>query len=342
MDPEIQELAHWTKATLAAGTLKVFRTFTAVVNFFAWLLCLPLELILHRRIGKRYMCTPFVALALLLAGTITAFTAINPAMLRIIGTKVRAAIPTTAFATGTLPLSKSPVPIIMVSPPGWAMRCVVPAATIAFALHYRANRKRFGTPDQGHSFDSGIPWLIFPFGFQKAAAAWLKQWVLLPASTTPVSSTRELMAYPSSATRGFAAHFRHHLNLIATNRVPHGPFTWWVTSVLEPAVLFGLGVLMCLPTGYDPFGAYLIIVGLAMAFKAAMREAEMRERIYDEVDGRLEIEVMRNIRADKPLSELSVAFTVPLSRAVMTNRDNRTIVIPDLSGAGGNRTTDAA
>ncbi len=335
MQQDSLDVVQLAKPTMAASTLKAFGKLTALINFIAWLICLPMELILHRRIGKRYMCTPFVGLALLLTGMLTVFASVKPDALRMVDTNIRASIPTTALATGTLPPPTAPVAVLMISPFGWLMRCVVPAATIAFALHYRANRKRFGTPDQGHSLDWGIPWIIYPFGLQKAAAACLARWRVQGTSQArPGGSPHELLAYPASAIHSFAENLRHHLSLLATNRVPHGPFTWWFTSTIEPVILMFAGVVLCIATGFDPFGAYLILVGVAMAFKAAMREAEMRERIYDDVDGRFDVEVMRNIRAGKALPELSAAFTVPLSRAVMTNRDNRSINIPLVSGPG--------
>lgn len=60
---------------------------------------------------------------------------------------------------------------------------------------------------------------------------------------------------------------------------------WLVTDVLEPAAVAGLGILLAVLN--DPFGGYLIAVGLSMAAQETLARNHARRQQLDLIDQRL-------------------------------------------------------
>ncbi|MCC6970568.1 MAG: hypothetical protein IT434_10135 [Phycisphaerales bacterium] len=288
----VQDAASLLAPTPGASVWKTFQKITAIVMMVAWLIALPVELVLHRRVNKRWMNTAFCVLAVVLLAALASF------------------------------LSKPDLATVRALPPAERLIAIKAAlktmqpfehlfvcSALAFGVHYWSNRRRFRTAQQGHSFDSGIPWLVFP-----PLARW---WLPLDAASRLLDGIARSQRLPMRLLRGWAESLRCHLLQIGAGEFPYGPVTWLVVSLLEPVLLLLAGVLF-FRHGSAPFGIYLMIVAVAMFLKASIIEASWRERVYDEMDGRLEGEAMKQLRAGRPSTQLSRAFTVPIASAVLT------------------------
>lgn len=302
--------------TLAASVFNTFRKATAIVLFLAWQLALPVELILHRRIGKRYMNTFFFVVAMI-GLTILAELWIGGIRPSSVPSRDDRIVLSPRAAGKVSPPSPAAVRISSLAPFAW----LTSAAGIAFLCHYLANRGRFGTERQGHSLDVGIPWLIYPplaasIVRRLVRSGWMQAW-LTATESAPDANTRRLLAYPVSQSRALSAMLRHHLSVLIAGEPPHGPLTWLVVTIVEPLALAGVGVIVTRECeGYREFGWYLGAVAAAMIVKGCIHAADWRERIYDDMDARLESEAISHWRSGRPATALSSAFTVPIAAAV--------------------------
>ena len=347
MNPEsvIQGVIPYVTPTPAASVWKTFGKLANFMMFFAWLTALPVEVVLNRRVNKRYVNTVFYFMAIVLFSLLTTWLA---------GTRLEDLRGFGVSEAQKLAAIKQAYARMR------PFEHLLLVSLVGFGVHYWSNRKRFGTPDQGHSFDSGIPWLVYP----PMADRWLGWWQQLRAlmglkgsrglegagvggfGASDVSSngwldasmtgshasrqsllgtvrylgTRSRSLFVRLAFGGMArwlGYVEHHLAQLRQGVLPVGPVTWLAISVLVPGMLMAVGVSLTYPS-YSPLGTYLIIVALAMAFKACMHAATWRERVYDETDQRVEAGAMMNLRSGQPPTKLSTVFTVPITQAVMT------------------------
>ncbi|MFN0011719.1 MAG: hypothetical protein ACKVS8_08775 [Phycisphaerales bacterium] len=293
--------------TPAASLWKTFGVFTKSCFGLAWLGCLPVELILHRNTGKRYANTAFFVIALLLLGLLAQLFA-GPTI-----SWTRAGKDAGVHATGMEEAAAALGPFAVLTV----------AALVAFFFHYCGNRERFGRDDQGHSFDLGIPLLVFPPWYPKEPPEQPGEGVPADAPKPPAPppiSTREGLAYPAAMSGQLGRMLRHHVDMLKSGESPYGMLSWYVIAFVEPMLLIACGVLFYFLSSYSGFGVYLGIVGVGLFLKASILQAEWRERIYDDCDQRLEAEAMRNWRGGKPNTPLSRAFTVPVMRAALPSR----------------------
>jgi hypothetical protein len=292
------------KPTVAASVWKTFGVLTGLLYFGAWMISLPAELILHRRVGKRYMNSFFFACSFVLLSVITAglIHACLPGPIREIAAKGVEALPAPVAMSAT------------------TLGFVMLASIIAFAIHKFANRMRFGTPVQGHSFDAGIPHLAYlPFS-QKVAKFLLDQMPPEPPefASRPEASVMEMESFPLAVLKRFHRYVRHHLSALAEGAAPYGPVTWLVISIVEPLLLAAFGIALLASVSLaTPFGWYLVLLAAAILFKALMHRADWMERAYNDVDQRLEAEALKQWRVGKPATAFSNVFTVPISEAVL-------------------------
>lgn len=307
------------KPTLGTSVLKTFRVVTGVLYLASWLIALPGELILHRRVGKRHMNSVVFGLSLIL----------------LTGLGVLAVRGHQAWVTpsGIYPPGYV-VPASPSSGSGIWFGFMFAGSLIAFACHYVANRRRFGQVDQGHSMDTGVPWLCYPSitperknpfddsgaGNLTAESADPSLFDSEPKLADDPATLRTVAAYPMSVIRQLRGHLAEHTAKLKNGEVPYGAFAWLTLSTIEPCLLLVAGGLFVIKSGTFGFGIYLGLVGIAMATKAAILAAEFKEKVYDDNDGRLEIEAMRRWREGKPLSAVSAAFTVPIMKAVLPGK----------------------
>lgn len=366
MDPLAQELSQTLNATrpvMAASILKTFGKVTAALFGVAWMVCMPVEMLLHRRMGKRYCNTFFVLTSFVLLGFLTAIClGIAPfARALLVGPPTLSAQPGAAMLGSPPPglprgmgsLSDLPgAGGAMLASPTKALQALEPhqssarafgalnlVALVAFIGHYIANRRRFGTQDQGHSCDFGIPWLIYPPALVAELLIPPKPRLrLLPSrgNADPLPLAR-VAAHPLQMIAQLREAVLHHLNCLRRGEVPHGPFNWLYIMYGQPVLLAGIGAaLLALSASAAAFGVYLIVVALGMWFKGMVHQAEWRERAYDDMDNKLESEALRNWRAGSHASAIARQFTVPITTAILAKRvgnGNEPIMIgPDFDG----------
>lgn len=310
MSKEVEELL---RPTPAATIWNTFYKLNLLACLALWILCLPTELMLHRRVGKRYANTFFVAVSLFVlisvAGVILASTQVwenQPAIHKLGDLKK-----------------------VHVEMPAWwqcaGFGVVLVGTVVAFGAHWIANRRRFATQDQCHSFDSGIPWAVYPparlVDWARDAGAGTEPDTVseLPPpdiSRRPTSQLKRMLAFPDTLIESWTPEIEKHGRKLLDNQHPYGPFTWLTLSCLEPAALLFFGAFIAI-WGLVPFGAYLMLIGACLLLKGRLSAAEWQERIYSERDHAIEVEAMRALREGSPLDQVSRVFTIPVSRAAI-------------------------
>ncbi|MFO0834385.1 MAG: hypothetical protein U0638_05395 [Phycisphaerales bacterium] len=269
--------------TPAASVWRTLGKLPELLFAAAWLVALPVELIAHARVGKRYANTLFSLLAW--AGSLAL----------------------AAFLMGGIPDPDHPTPQAI------AFFLLFILSAYAFLLHHVDNRERFGTEWQGHSFDCGIPWFLH-VGLWKLFAR-----LPMPAAS-PLHSLncKRLMGMPASTLPSLPAMLRHHAAMLVARRPPHGPFTWLCISVVEPVLLLAIGgVLLATAPMFKGFALYLGLVGAAMWLKASLHAAAWRERAYDDWDQHLEAHGLSIWRGGQLGGGFAPSFTIPLYSAIV-------------------------
>lgn len=292
--------------SMAASVCKTFRKLTAVVLFIAWQLALPIELILHRRVGKRYMNTFFFVISLIVLTNFAEAVLSGVRLARSSGPTQKAA------QLGTAPV-KPPAP-----DPLGPFGALTGMAGFAFVCHYLASRRRFGTEQQGHSLDPGVSWLVYPpfaaIALRPLARSWRARAWIAAGDPSIEPNPRRLLAYPASQLHAIAGMIKRHLALLSVGAPPHGPLNWLCITVAEPLAIGLFGATLLRPqSGHHEFGVYLCLVAVAMLIKGSIHAADWRERIYDDMDARLESQALSSWRSGKPMAEISSAFTVPVA-----------------------------
>lgn len=269
--------------TPAASVWRTLGKLSELIFAAAWLVALPVELIAHARVGKRYSNTLFSLLAW--AGSVVL----------------------SAFLMGGIPDPDHS------SSQAIAFFLLFILSAYAFLLHYVDNRERFGTEWQGHSFDCGIPWFLL-------AGLW-KLFARLPVAKANFPSSlnaKRLMGMPASTLPSLPAMLRHHAAMLASGRPPHGPFTWLCVSIVEPALFLAIGgVLFATAPAFKGFALYLGLVGAAMWLKASLHAAAWRERAYDDWDQHLEAHGLSIWRGGQMGGGFAPSFTIPLYSAIV-------------------------
>lgn len=316
IDSDLSQFASQVlRPSIAASVLNTFRVLTSLIYGVFWALCLSMELCLHRVVGKRYMPTVGFGISLFLTGVVASV------LLRI-GSSTKGNWAYELFRYGPFAL-------------------LTLASMIAFVAHYIANRRRFGTAAQFHSMDCGVPWFVAPPMGQVDPAEAQRVLSMLTVEQAqepepPAGLARRIQAIPSDVMRHFKPLLREHVITLIEGEIPRGPITWLAISVVEPSLIgvAGIGYALIFPGGL-PFGLYLVLIAIGLAFKAAVYAADWRERIYSDMDARLEAEAMQNIREGRPGHELSRAITVPVNRAaVPQNRVSEPTLTNSDVGAG--------
>jgi hypothetical protein len=313
------------RPTPAASLARTFDKLSRLLFAVLWVLCLPAELILHRRVGKRYMNTFLLALSLVGIGLCAAAFVEDPLV------KV-------AKVSGGWPASLSTEDrrqaLTEMLKYHSAFNWLVLLTLAAFLAHTIANRRRFGTPAQSHSFDFGLPWMVYApalwmrvFGMGRGGDDTAAGSVARPKRPIPhgPGGAAAAVAYPLTAvTSSLRRYWNYHTKVLRTGLVPYGPFSWLIISLIEPVLLVALG--LALPQVSEhlaPFGCYMVFIGGCLFLKAYLFQTEWRERVYDDRDRELEAEAMQNLREGRDFETSSPLFTVPVSTAVLSGGRTR-------------------
>ena len=278
-----------------ASVWTTFRFISNVLYAACWVVALPVELLLNRRIGRRYS-----GILPLFVGVVIMVQYLNFA----------------SSAVATANKTQWVGPILEAS---GAARIALLVVLIALLGHRLSNWWRFRTDDQVHSFSPGIPLWMHP---PRALAA------LLPRPRTAASSgapetippaadptfglrSMDVGVVSTALLQGVRAELNGILHAWRSGAVPTGSIVWIATTVVHPIALsvFGTFVLRRIDLG---LASYLAIAALAIFVKARIQKAVVVESVYDLFDARIEQEFTRALSDPVRINQVEAkGFTVP-------------------------------
>lgn len=274
-------LFRFTPASGFWGSLPVLGS---VVFGIATLFALPAHLVLHRRIGERYL-NLFIVIAAGAAWELVAML-LQPLLTQLIlYGKIKPWIPIEVLNT-VLPHQ------LQISG-----LCVI----VLYCCHRFGCWKRERADDLIHSRSWGVPTYLLPSKVnQKASAA------ALAAKPTPAPTGLydELIRDWKAAWAQMVADYNNKC-------VPSGPMAWAITTILQPIALMLIGVILCL-NGLA-IGASLFVSGIGMIVQGRIVAAFFREQILDHRDSRLEQEVWTRIIRGEPSRAEQVGYAMPVA-----------------------------
>lgn len=240
------------------------------VYFVCWMVALPLELVMNRRMGRRYAGAGPLAISLAVYLAI-----INYASLRSYG------LPG-GFGTRNAALGRSDFVLVIV---GFII-------VLAMIGNRFANWWRFRSNEQVHSYASGIPFWLFPpkfllLGTRKSAAdAARKPWDEgLPRGPMGIGTFFRVawafFRFGFSALSQFRREWR-------SGAVPTGPIAFLMATVLHPFITILMGALIAVVC--KPLAVYFLWASVAIFIKGRIEKSEAVERIYDLFDARIDQE----------------------------------------------------
>lgn len=251
-----------------ASVWTTFRWLGNTVYAVGWVCALPVELVLNRRMGRRYTGLLPVTLSLIWMVLVIGIAG------RLLGGFGQSTALGAGVSTGV----------------------VIAIVLLAVLRHRFANWWRFRSADQVHSFSNGIPfWLCPPRVLLRAlpepGTARPPSPLAAGAPMTTVSAA--LHAAASELTTRLAAEAARAASEWRRGQVPTGAAVWIAATVLHPLLLLGVGLLVTLAN--VALGAYLMAAAVAVFLKARVVKAGVVESVYDMFDGRIEQEFKRSI-----------------------------------------------
>lgn len=303
MDGGIGELMQQViKATKCGASIwATFRFVSNALFALCWVVALPLELVLNRRMGRRYTgILPLLGSTLLLGAW---FFLAGPAL-----AKARSS----SFQPGAGISPSQTLPLMV-------------GMLLLFAVwrHRLANWWRFQSNDQVHSFSNGVPFYLYlPRPLARFVASrttrteppswnWAQRVQALKAGKgTIVRFAIDLAGHLWQQVLGFFAQWR-------SGQVPTGPLQWIASTVLHPALVIAIALVAMRWNAVVAF--YAIFAAMAIFMKARIQKALVVESIYDLFDGRIEQEFTHAISQPHRLRAVEqTGFTVPgLAKAVV-------------------------
>lgn len=299
-----------------ASVWTTFRFLANLLYGLCWIVALPVELLLNRRMGRRY--TGFLPLLIslpLLAAFILFTSSVKARLLE--GDK------------------KLPLAFGVTNAALWTTGVSIGLVVIALMCQRFASWLRFRGADQVYSFSNGIPfWLYWP-RFITSRLPKLKE---IPpgeavppgelgtvsaesAATIPSFDLRAFLQRPFKLEQAAENHAKRHLNALHREvwlgLVPTGPMYWIMSTIAHPlAVIYVGGVVRRMHEG---LGWYLALAGLAILVKARIQKAIVVEAVYDLFDAKIEHDFTRSLAT--PVESNAVertGFAIPgLARAVV-------------------------
>jgi hypothetical protein len=312
-----QELLRKTRAGTSFWT--TFRWIADFVYGVCWIIALPLELLLNRRMGRRYNAMLPMAVAIL--GVVGLYSYFGWSIKAMQELQTRGGVPLAfaitprlvpdnsllaptqpgQFPRPRLPATANaavPVPQALSSSP-YFLPVVMGVLLLALIAHRVDNWWRFRTTEQVHSRHCGTPhwvwWLwqamarLKPTGQEAAAVMEAKPSAVLPEGT---SKTPTVGNVSRQSLRSF-------LRGAMVGVPPTGALAWLASTILHPLGLVGIGIAM---TPFDIVVAlHLYLVAVAIFLKARIQKALVVEAIYDVFDARIERVFMRGLESPKDM-----------------------------------------
>ena len=292
MDEEIGQAAAQALKSVRAGS-SVWTTLRFLSNLLfalCWIVALPIELLLNRRMGRRYSGFLPLCLSVTLVMTVLIFVSSGPSAFQ---------------AEAAKHLTLQP----------WFQRCCITLGIIGLAVfrHRAANWLRFRTEDQVHSFSCGFPiYLQLPFVNRLTP----DQPTATPILATTTQDKKKARWKTLDTVMGDALlhllgpELKHFLSEWIRGRVPSGPFLWYASTVLHP-VLLGAGAIALLKVD-APVASYCGLAAGAIFLKARIQKAIIVESLYDLFDARIEQDFMRSLGEPQRLNTVEQrGFPVP-------------------------------
>lgn len=283
-DAEIQKTMEMMlkQTKCGASVWTTFRWMGNLLYLACWLIALPVELLLNRRMGRRY--TGFLPL-------IGAFAFFLAWMTVGAGVFQKAAEPSKIWVFG-------PLPIML----------IMAAAVIC---NRAANWWRFQSDEQVHSFSNGVPVYLFPPTTLTARLA-KKAGTIEPSDLNwrkQVSAIKDGSAGSMTFATGIARYFWNQLLGFGrewrSGGMPTGPIMWIACTMVHPALLMvGAGLLFGLNAAV---ASYLMLAGTAIFLKARIQKAMISETIYDLFDARIEQKFVQSLSDPKRLEPVESA-----------------------------------
>lgn len=259
MDEDIADLKPLFENTHnGAGVWGTFRWLSSMLYAACWIVALPAELVLNRRVGARYAGLLPVTISFFLLGMLFATAG--------------------SLRSPLLPAAKETA---SASDAMWTVLIAEGVFILAVIRNRIANWMRFRSEDQVHSLSNGVPFWLNPPRF---------------ASETVVSMSNDLREMASAdyaaQASGNAQVVRGHVSGFfqewRSGLPPTGPIAWILATVVHPALLVAGSVPLA---GINPAaGYYLFIAGVMIFLKARIQKALVVEKVYDLFDTRLEQE----------------------------------------------------
>lgn len=264
-----------------------------VVFAICRLVALPLELVMNRRMGRRYAGTGVLFVSLLVYLAI-----VNYGSLRSYGFQG-------GFGMRSASIGRSDSVLLLA---GFII-------ALAIVRHRFANWWRFRSEDQVHSYSNGIPFWLHPpkfllIGTRKAKPIHLdankKRWDDgLPKGPMGIGVFFRVL-------RAFLKHLGSKVSLFMrewrSGAVPTGPIAFAMATIVHPVIMLLCGALIggvCKPLAY-----YMLWASIAIFVKGRIEKAETVERIYDLFDAKLDQEATAALANPVKLREVEAKGVV--------------------------------
>lgn len=258
-----------------ASVWTTFRLISNLLYSLCWTWALPVELILNRRMGRRYTgLLPVVVAFTLAAGVLVASFAMS-------FQRAKGGTPSSLALTGGYTAIGLGMGVLL----------------LALLRHRIGAWWRFRSGDQVHSFSNGIPfWLHLPKPLVGVVAKHTKA-ASAPEpidrshkAVSPQGGTGEIMQAISLVLRHLGKQFAPFVQEWRSGAIPTGPFMWIASTVVHPLLIAAVA-LFVIPVS-PVLAVYLAIAGGAIFLKARLQKAVAVEAVYDIVDSRIEHEFM--------------------------------------------------
>lgn len=304
-----------------ASIWTTFRFISGVIFAFCWIIALPVELVLNRKMGRRY--TGF--LPLFGAYIVMHFVFI-------------AALPQRSWMGVSMPSTGAEFgPLLMFLVMG-----------AAIVRHRFASWWRFRSHEQVHSFSNGVPFWLHPPKVLVNLVPSPK-----PSAAKATSTKASMPKPPPDANAPLAKKIEYALVAFAdflieqvpsvfrewrSGEIPTGPITWMLATIAHPAMLFGSSIPVSLLNA--PMGSYLMFAAVAIFLKARIQKAMIVETVYDLFDARIEHSFTQSLANPEKLRDIErTGLAVPgIARALGEMEpkgdgrpDGRGTLAPDLA-----------
>ncbi|MDX2147931.1 MAG: hypothetical protein SFZ23_10445 [Planctomycetota bacterium] len=275
MEGSISEtLAPLVRSTKCGTSIwTTFRWLGNIMYGAAWVIALPVELVLNRRIGRRYAGLLPLAISFLVLSFFLGMSSF---------------LSTRGFEGPRTGLGL------------WGTAIIYGLLAVGL-LHQRlGNWWRFRGNEHVYSFSNGIPiWLFLPrpisfrlgqmMTFDRPAPS--DDWSNAPISaSTPWAAARALLS-------PFLAHLRAHWSYFfdqwRSGVIPAGPIAWIGATIVHPIIVIALAVPASRLDG--GLSTYLVLAGIAIFFKARIEKANAVETVYNVFDSKIEQQFVQAI-----------------------------------------------